>query len=174
MMTKSSTGRPYRSHRFPACSRCHKRRSRCSVDQPGEACLLCRMHGAVCSSASTKKDAATTDILRRASLLGEKDSLDESSHVIGPIIGRDAQVLEQYLPCPDGRQSAAGLRSTVDLTASYKPVYHAQNPRRRPSPSRCNCSRNRQSEMLDLFEPVSGKLIALYADHLPSIIPGAC
>lgn len=40
--TKMKTARPYRSHKYPACSRCHKRRSRCTIETPGSACLLCR------------------------------------------------------------------------------------------------------------------------------------
>lgn len=36
------SARPYRSHKYPACTRCHKRRSRCTIETPGSACLLCR------------------------------------------------------------------------------------------------------------------------------------
>ncbi|KAL2371790.1 C6 transcription factor [Blastomyces gilchristii SLH14081] len=44
-----STGaRPYRSHKIRACDLCRKRKSRCTVDLPGESCLLCRVQGADC------------------------------------------------------------------------------------------------------------------------------
>ncbi|KAK2744616.1 hypothetical protein FQN57_004221 [Myotisia sp. PD_48] len=44
-----STGsRPYRSHKVRACDLCRKRKSRCTVDIPGQACLLCRVQGADC------------------------------------------------------------------------------------------------------------------------------
>lgn len=40
--------RPYRSHKVRACDLCRKRKSRCTVDIPGQSCLLCRVQGAVC------------------------------------------------------------------------------------------------------------------------------
>lgn len=44
-----STGtRPYRSHKIRACDLCRKRKSRCTVDLPGQSCLLCRVQGADC------------------------------------------------------------------------------------------------------------------------------
>lgn len=44
-----STGsRPYRSHKVRACDLCRKRKSRCTVDLPGQSCLLCRIQGAEC------------------------------------------------------------------------------------------------------------------------------
>ncbi|KAL1952440.1 hypothetical protein VTO42DRAFT_5476 [Malbranchea cinnamomea] len=44
-----STGsRPYRSHKVRACDLCRKRKSRCTVDLPGQSCLLCRIQGADC------------------------------------------------------------------------------------------------------------------------------
>ncbi|BCS29117.1 putative C6 transcription factor [Aspergillus puulaauensis] len=40
--------RPYRSHKVRACDLCRKRKSRCTVDIPGQSCLLCRVQGADC------------------------------------------------------------------------------------------------------------------------------
>jgi hypothetical protein len=40
--------RPYRSHKVRACDHCRKRKSRCTVDIPGQSCLLCRVQGADC------------------------------------------------------------------------------------------------------------------------------
>ncbi|OXV09556.1 hypothetical protein Egran_02682 [Elaphomyces granulatus] len=40
--------RPYRSHKMRACDLCRKRKSRCTVDIPGQSCLLCRVQGADC------------------------------------------------------------------------------------------------------------------------------
>ncbi|KAJ5095739.1 Transcription factor [Penicillium alfredii] len=40
--------RPYRSHKVRACDLCRKRKSRCTVDIPGQSCLLCRVQGAEC------------------------------------------------------------------------------------------------------------------------------
>ncbi|KAL2812969.1 fungal-specific transcription factor domain-containing protein [Aspergillus granulosus] len=46
------SGRPYRSHKIPACDFCRKRRSRCTQELADQPCLLCRMHGATCSRAT--------------------------------------------------------------------------------------------------------------------------
>jgi hypothetical protein len=40
--------RPYRSHKLPACETCRKHKSRCTVDIPGQSCLLCRIRGKEC------------------------------------------------------------------------------------------------------------------------------
>ncbi|KAH8693826.1 putative C6 transcription factor [Talaromyces proteolyticus] len=40
--------RPYRSHKVRACDLCRKRKSRCTVDIPGQSCVLCRVQGADC------------------------------------------------------------------------------------------------------------------------------
>ena len=40
--------RPYRSHKAPACSSCRRRKSRCTVDIAGRACLVCRLNRTAC------------------------------------------------------------------------------------------------------------------------------
>ncbi|RFU25191.1 hypothetical protein B7463_g11146, partial [Scytalidium lignicola] len=51
--------RPYRSHKYPACSFCRRRKSRCTRDLNGRSCLLCRLHGLECSqdSSDSSKDS---------------------------------------------------------------------------------------------------------------------
>ena len=44
----TNSGRPYRSHKFPACDFCHRRKSRCIRARPGEPCSLCRLHQREC------------------------------------------------------------------------------------------------------------------------------
>ena len=120
------------------------------------------MHGAVCSSASIiKREDCTTGIIR-ASILVNDESVDDSSHFVGPVVARDAQIFEQYLPSTDVEAKSAGLKSSVDPFVTYKPIYHATVPRRRPSPSNCDCSRNRKTEWLNMLEPFADKLLALY------------
>lgn len=41
--------RPYRSHRFPACDFCRRRKSRCTRDLDNRPCLLCRVNGVECT-----------------------------------------------------------------------------------------------------------------------------
>ncbi len=127
------------------------------------------MHRAECSSASTQKAEATKGILR-ASILSQEESLDRLSRVVGPVVARDAQIFEQYLPDIDTEDKPAALRSSVD-PLSYKPIYHATIPRRRPSPVNCNCSRNRQIEWLNVLEPYADKLLTLYFENLHCAFP---
>ena len=134
------------------------------------ACLLCRMHGAVCSSASTLKQESCTTGIIQASILVHEESLSDSSHVVGPILARDAQIFEQYLPSTDQEAKSSGLRSSVDPFLSYKPIYHTTLPRRRPSPSNCDCSRNRKTEWLNVIEPFAEKLLTLYGDSGLSVL----
>lgn len=47
-MTFNAGSRPYRSHKVRACDLCRKRKARCTVDIPGQSCLLCRVQGADC------------------------------------------------------------------------------------------------------------------------------
>src|SRR4051812_25967239 len=41
--------RPYRSHKYPACDFCRKRKSRCVRSLENRKCVLCQMHGAECT-----------------------------------------------------------------------------------------------------------------------------
>lgn len=41
-------GRPYRSHLFPACKACRKRKSRCKTRKNSALCLMCQAHGTEC------------------------------------------------------------------------------------------------------------------------------
>ena len=163
-----TAGRPYRSHKYPACTRCHKRRSRCTVEIPGQACLLCRMHDAPCSSASTAKDDRNGQRMgfTKRSIVPDKDSMDELSHFVGPIIARDTQVMEQYLPGGDYHEGR-DRKSSVTTT---RPVFFPLPPRR-PSPSDCNCSRNLPTELLDQLEPFSERLAHLFFEEVNPCLP---
>lgn len=43
-----SEGRPYRSHLYPACFSCRKRKSRCKTKSLAEGCIMCQAHGTEC------------------------------------------------------------------------------------------------------------------------------
>ena len=185
-----TAARPYRSHkyvfrlpclqmltfglRFPACTRCHKRRSRCTIESPGEACLLCRMSGVPCSSASSKKDTSIPKVgFVRRSVISENNysSLDELSQFVGPIISRDQHVLERYLPPDENRGDHSFLKAASSPRNGQRPMYHAPIPQRRPSPTECYCSRNLPVEFLDKVEPFLDKLVTLYFEHLHPCFP---
>lgn len=41
--------RPYRSHKFPACDRCRRRKARCIVESKSDPCRLCQIQNAICT-----------------------------------------------------------------------------------------------------------------------------
>lgn len=106
------------------------------------------------------------------SLLPESSHLDDISHVVGPVIARDTQVLENYLgpmvPSSGGIQTpGAGV-----YQASYKPIYHIPIPPRRPSPAaQCSCSRNLPLELIDQVDSYFEKLVGMYFEHLYPAFP---
>ena len=189
-----AVARPYRSHsrlsglplgqesirpansdqpEFPACSRCHKRRSRCTIEIPGQPCLLCRMHGVPCSSATSKSldKAPRLGFVRRSLVSDSGDYATELNHVVGPIISRDTQILEQYLPPNDDHNDdPARLRSTASHP-TQNAIYHAPAPRRRASPSTCACSQNLAAELSERVDSYVDKLVALYFEHLHPCFP---
>ena len=50
----SLEGRPYRSHKVPACETCRRRKIRCFVDIPSQPCRFCREHARKCTIPSSK------------------------------------------------------------------------------------------------------------------------
>lgn len=128
------------------------------------------MHGAICSAVSTRTTEVTVDILQ-ASILTQEGSLGESSHVVGPVVARDTQIFEQYLPPTNPEDRSAGHRYSIDSLDAYKPVYHATIPRRRPSPSNCDCSRNRQADWMEILKPLIEKLLHIYFDEIHCCFP---
>ncbi|KAK6375678.1 hypothetical protein LTS17_007500 [Exophiala oligosperma] len=167
------TARPYRSHKYPACTRCHKRRSRCTIEVPGQACLLCRMHGVPCSSATAKKDERVTPRIGfvHRSLLADDKPLEGVSHIVGPVIARDTQILDQYLPPANGLAGHVPIQPNLGRRESTKPIYHTPVPPRRPSPAGCSCSRNLPGELVDQVEPFVDKLLANYFENVHPCYP---
>lgn len=49
-------GRPYRSHRFPACDFCHRRKARCVRTRHDDPCSLCRSHQKDCVTSVANRD----------------------------------------------------------------------------------------------------------------------
>ncbi|KAL5342636.1 fungal-specific transcription factor domain-containing protein [Aspergillus crustosus] len=70
--------RPYRSHKVRACDLCRKRKSRCTVDIPGQSCLLCRVQGADCHY--QEENNAELSGLGQESTAWHPDHVGESFH----------------------------------------------------------------------------------------------
>ncbi|EXJ86304.1 hypothetical protein A1O3_03255 [Capronia epimyces CBS 606.96] len=169
------SARPYRSHRYPACTRCHQRRSRCLVEVPGQACSRCHRHGVPCSLANTKKDdshghesqSPKIGFIHR-SLLADARSLESNARVVGPVMARDTQILEQYLHLPPASTNG---RSIQRETQQQQPIYQVPIPPRMPSPTGCQCSRNLPQELLAQVDPFLDKLMSNYFEHIEPCFP---
>ncbi|KAJ5804721.1 transcriptional regulator family: Fungal Specific TF [Penicillium psychrosexuale] len=112
--------RPYRSHKVRACDLCRKRKSRCTVDIPGQSCLLCRVQGADCHyQEEANADASVLSGADRKSWPGppsleampghkRKRSSDELTHMGQNIPPR--QPING--PSPHGTTSSGGRRES--------------------------------------------------------------
>ncbi|KEQ95473.1 hypothetical protein AUEXF2481DRAFT_5076 [Aureobasidium subglaciale EXF-2481] len=99
--------RPYRSHKFPACTACRQRKIRCHFDQVAAQCTLCREKGWQCITASPaqsaqKRDRSSTSgpadrpVKRTTQSLGSRDDGSPSVQVRRPsrqssVIGTPAE-----------------------------------------------------------------------------------
>lgn len=131
------------------------------------------MHGAPCSSATTKKDDGLepkVGFIHRSSMPDAK-SLEEYSHIVGPVIARDTQILDQYLPQVNGQSNHVPIQPSLGRRHSQKPIYHVPVPPRRPSPADCACSRNSPAELFDQVSPFLEKLLAHFYDNIHPCFP---
>lgn len=107
------------------------------------------------------------------SLLPDAGYLDNMSHVVGPVIARDTQVMENYLgPISADAATDAQAHTGSISQAAHKPIYHVPIPPRRPSPAaQCSCSRNLPLELLDQVEPFFEKLVNMFFEYLYPAFP---
>jgi hypothetical protein len=134
------------------------------------------MHGVPCSSASAKKDERVTPKIGfvHRSLIADDRSLEGFSHIVGPVIARDTQILDQYLPQTNSTATSRHVPIQPSLGGrrdSQKPIYHVPVPPRRPSPTECNCARNMPEELLNQVEPFIDKLLQNYYEHFHPCYP---
>lgn len=100
-------------------------------------------------------------------------SMDESSYIVGPIVARDNQVIDQYLP-----QAANGSSGHVPIQpnlgrrdSQQKPIYRAPVPPRRATPTDCNCSRNLPDELLQQVDPFLDKVVGNFYENVHPAFP---
>lgn len=122
IISGTADGRPYRSHRVPACSACRRRKIRCQVDHTAQACRFCRGRQMACdfsygrpeltvgpaseepsrlhTTLSTTLDsplAVTGEQIRQVAP-GPTSSPSESSPLLmNPTMAEDVDILERYL-----------------------------------------------------------------------------
>ncbi|KAK2761072.1 hypothetical protein FQN53_007769 [Emmonsiellopsis sp. PD_33] len=97
----SAGARPYRSHKIRACDLCRKRKSRCTVDLPGESCLLCRVQGADCHY---REDQSSTV---KPELYGQGNHASKRLHV-EPQVPQKRPRVHQSPPSFSGMSTSAG------------------------------------------------------------------
>ncbi|CRG86446.1 putative transcriptional regulatory protein C777,02 [Talaromyces islandicus] len=210
--------RPYRSHKIPACDFCRRRKSRCTQDLVDQPCLLCRMHGAACSTAkrglgdaSPRADTPTTTtrrrrVSRKASQNTDKhqsrlsrtaaarhspveeeqlrpapqvstanDTNNQSSHIVGPAMARDAQVLQRYMsPVYDTAVSYARPNPySVYSHDPRDPVVYMKVPRQRNIvPSGNGTAGFKQFESMEkIIEPLGPELCHVYFENIHPPFP---
>lgn len=127
--------RPYRSHKVRACDLCRKRKSRCTVDIPGQSCLLCRVQGADChyqeeagADASTISNADTkpwpgAQPMEPVSGLKRKRSPERSPISSGHIPQRSST----NGPSPQGTSSSSGRRGSDTRRKAYEDDRHNES-----------------------------------------------
>ena len=132
------------------------------------------MHGVPCSSATAKKDERVTPKVGfiHRSMIPENEGMDESSYIVGPIVARDTQIMDQYLPnASNGQNGHVPIQPNFMRGDSQKAIYRAPLPPRRPSPQDCNCSRNMPTELLEQVDPFLDKLVSAFYENVHPAFP---
>ncbi|KAL6234327.1 hypothetical protein BDW75DRAFT_241228 [Aspergillus navahoensis] len=211
-----SFARPYRSHKVPACDFCRKRRSRCTQEVADQPCLLCRMHGATCSRASSRPAPAkkrhlaghtprdhpqsqqrpspppTTgnidyiesthqppsvrgQVSATTPVFSQNDASNQSGHIVGPAMARDAQVLERCMSSiPKSAVSYARPNPySVYSDDTRNPVIYMKVPRQRNITSSGNGTAGfRQFEAMEkVVEPLGPELCSVYFNNIHPPFP---
>lgn len=153
-------GRPYRSHKVPACDRCRKRKVRCTIDIPNQPCLLCRLQNVTCE----KQEDVAEDSIARApkrrrtvvapnrnprtadapnpfavqrpsgsrSALGPAEDDERGAMIVGPAAAEDMQIIEEYMTSKRSPQLQRQDRSYNILSNDpARPILYQSVPARR-------------------------------------------
>jgi hypothetical protein len=183
-------GRPYRSHRIPACEHCRKRKIRCNIDIPGKSCRFCRERNDTCnytqkttgvtvpSSRSLKRPRQKYTSTSALSLMGteknpahspnvDSTSLTKSSLMMNPPMAEDIAVLEQYLSsrAPEGRAPTKPY-STIS-NASGNPIIYLSIPQlRKGAKTVIDPGRTQRDIVEQILGPYTSEVRKLYLRHI--------
>lgn len=146
--------RPYRSHKIRACDLCRKRKSRCTVDLPGQSCVLCRIQGADCHY--QEEQPPTASPAPRGSSEGRWPSQDETPST------RKRKL--------DQEQPASSIGNSVERY--HEPNGYRQSPMRPPgSPDERRKSRaiggSMHNESVHIVGPVAAEDAQVIERHMP-------
>lgn len=172
----TAEGRPYRSHRFPACSSCKKRKIRCTVDSPTQPCRYCRQQQRACdhgfdaqSSSVQGQQLRKTPVSHRQVSAGTRASRpivqsstaacnalenahhlnDSSPLMVNPTMAEDVDILERHpLAQAGGESSHSRPYIRISNTRGESIVYRSV-PRQREGLQKLSRSGVAQREIME-------------------------
>jgi hypothetical protein len=189
MPMPEANSRPYRSHKIRACDFCRKRKTRCTLELPGKACVMCRVASVNCCYEGTedvgrqsKRPRAGSDesgetssqyaphrfspqpgnhkIRKQEANLVDMES--ESIHIVGPIMANDAQVVERYMS-PKDTISQDKAQYTVYSNDSREPILYTKVSRCRPGLQPSGVAGAQQRVIIEqILGPFTEELINTY------------
>ncbi|KAL8784236.1 MAG: hypothetical protein Q9195_009115 [Heterodermia aff. obscurata] len=129
------------------------------INVVGESCQFCQKYGLQCSSATFKRPSFALKSSART---------DDNTHIVGPVVARDTQVLDSLLD--QVKSTGPGQAENLSETKN-KAIYRAPMPVRRPSLDRCDCSGDLWLEFISAIEPSLDHLIAKFFENIHPAFP---
>ncbi|KAL1303115.1 hypothetical protein AAFC00_006550 [Neodothiora populina] len=126
-MATQVSSRPYRSHKFPACERCRKRKIRCNFDLVDQRCVYCRAKNVQCITSPPATGADET--------IGSRDSTDHRPRK-EPRLGEDipsrrtrSRIEDEISPASNLPVALEDPRSSTRATSRSSPasILHTQS-----------------------------------------------
>jgi hypothetical protein len=170
--------RPYRSHRFPACDFCRRRKSRCTRDVDNRPCLLCRVNGVECTrngAGSTATNESVPAVHRRKRPRESRPELPlEDSHSRSAARVQDASLMNIHFSNAQSQSLLEG-HSPEEI---IRPRMKTPTPRSFPTPQQAQNQNQtghivgpavaRDVQVLEQFmSPTYGGLAVSYARPNP-------
>ncbi|WPG98196.1 fungal-specific transcription factor domain-containing protein [Acrodontium crateriforme] len=195
---QNSEGRPYRSHKFPACTACRHRKGRCHVDDHTQPCRYCRRRSLPCDHSlevarrssgkgntarrlpysERRSIAATTNLSVGSSpfphsSFEEMQKPSESSPVmVDPTMADDLDVLERFLVAQNPAESAAAQRFVRVSNTSGESMVYRNVPRLRQGLQSTTSPGVAQREIIEnIVRSLAPHVIKLYFDHINPSFP---
>lgn len=192
VITTPTEGRPYRSHKVPACDLCRHRKIRCNIDIPGRQCRFCRERELTCeytqntstndleSPAKRRKTQTTSPAMQlRVTEKGLAQfpsvagtSPTESSLILNPPMAEDIEILEHYMTSNGHGDASTGKPYSLISSAPGNPVIYLTVPRRRKGLATAADPGQSQREVIEqVLGQFKDEVINLYFEKLHPCFP---
>ncbi|KAK5683437.1 hypothetical protein LTS10_004969 [Elasticomyces elasticus] len=190
-------GRPYRSHKLPACSACRQRKVRCLVDGSSRLCHYCRQRGVECDRLTTRalpngkahrsgrmagsptpkvknprSSANAASTISPNALEATRTSDESSPLMMNPTMAEDVDVLERHLVSHGGvgvLETRPYIRISNSLGESI--VYRTVPRQRKGLQNRPNPGVAQREIMENVLGPFSKDVVHLYFDRVQPCFP---